>query len=206
MLSPRILAAAIGCPLTRAQLWARDLDAAMRRWLIDTPQRQAAFLAQIAHESDRLFSVVESTSYTTPERIVAIFPRHFDNVEQAKPYVRNPMALANRVYANRMGNGDEASGDGWKYRGRGLIQITGHDNYLDCAKGINQPLLVAPQLLEQHEHAAASAAWYWSRHGCNELADAGEFRQITRAINGGMNGIDDRLALWGSCKKALGLI
>lgn len=205
VITPDVLVAAIGCQLAQAHLWAGFIDGAMRRWQINTPRRQAAFLAQIAHESNRLSRITESLYYTTPERLLLIFPRHFDNLSPASGYVRNPDALANRVYANRMGNGPSESGDGWRYRGRGLIQITGKNNYRACANGIGAPLLDQPDLLEQHGHAAESAAWYWTSHGCNALADADRFPEITKVINGGLNGMADRLALWTSAKKALGV-
>jgi putative chitinase len=117
--------------------------------------------------------------------------------------LRNSEKMANRVYAGRMGNGPEASGDGFRYRGRGLIQITGRDMYLRCGQALQLSLLDRPELLEQPEYAALSAAWYWWDRGLNELADAGLFDRITRVINGGNNGEADRRALWAVAKGVL---
>ncbi|MCO2453868.1 glycoside hydrolase family 19 protein, partial [Pseudomonas aeruginosa] len=116
---------------------------------------------------------------------------------------RNPRAIANNAYASRNGNGDEASGDGWRYRGRGLLQITGRANYRAAGAGLGQPLEQEPELLEQPEFAALSAAWWWASHGLNDLADRGEFAAITRRINGGTNGQAERLALWERAKRVL---
>ncbi|MCO2454033.1 glycoside hydrolase family 19 protein, partial [Pseudomonas aeruginosa] len=116
---------------------------------------------------------------------------------------RNPRAIANNAYASRNGNGDEASGDGWCYRGRGLLQITGRANYRAAGAGLGQPLEQEPELLEQPEWAAISAAWWWASHGLNDLADRGEFAAITRRINGGTNGQAERLALWERAKAVL---
>ncbi|HHG5650489.1 TPA: glycoside hydrolase family 19 protein, partial [Pseudomonas aeruginosa] len=116
---------------------------------------------------------------------------------------RHPQAIANNTYALRNGNGDEASGDGWRYRGRGLLQITGRSNYRAAGAGLGQPLEAEPELLEQPEWAALSAAWWWSTRGLNELADQGEFATITRRINGGLNGQAERLALWERAKAVL---
>lgn len=205
-MTPAQLAQAVKCPLALATAWAPHLDAAMAARAITTPARQAAFLAQVGVESARLSKVRESTFYTRADRLLAIFPHDFADLADAARYVGKPEACASRVYANQNGNGDEASGDGWKYRGRGLIQITGRDNYAACSVGLfGRPdhLLDTPYILEQYPYAADSAAWYWHSHGCNELADAGDFRSITRRINGGLIAYNERLALLQSATTAL---
>lgn len=111
-----------------------------------------------------------------------------------------PEAIANNTYANRNGNGNESSGDGWRFRGRGLLQITGK-NYQAAGSGLSLPLEAEPELLEQPEHAARSSAWWWAAHGLNGLADSGSFALITRTINGGMNGQDERVELWGAPRR-----
>lgn len=205
-MTPAQLAQAVKCPLKVATTWAPHLDSAMAARAITTPARQAAFLAQIGVESARLSQVRESTFYTRADRLLAIFPRDFIDLADAARYVGKPEACASRIYANQNGNGDEASGDGWKYRGRGLIQITGRANYADCSAGLfgsPDALLDKPYILEQYHYAAESAAWYWHTYGCNELADAGDFRAITRRINGGLTAYHERLALFQAATTAL---
>lgn len=172
---PEQLATAIDCRLTRAALWAPHLDAAMVEYGIDTPARQAAFLAQVAHESGRLVYVKELWGPTN----------------------------AQKRYEFREDMGNTEIGDGFKYRGRGLIQVTGRANYRQCGAALGLPLEDHPEQLEQFKYAAQSAAWFWMSRGLNELADRGDFRAITRKINGGFNGYDDRLALWKSAQGVL---
>lgn len=184
---------------------------AMIRYGITTKVRQAAFLAQVGHESQGMTRMQENLNYgakglaaTWPSRY-AVDPKARTKTPNAlaQRLQRNPVAIANNAYANRMGNGSEDSDEGWKYRGRGLIQITGKTNYSRAANALGLPLVDHPELLEDFEHAALSAAWWWSDHGLNELADRGEFEKITRKINGGLTGYDDRVALWGDVKEAL---
>lgn len=180
------------------------LNAAMERFGVVTPERQAAFLAQVGFESGNLACLAENLTYSHADRIVAVFPTHVTAAE-APSFVQQPIALANRVYAGRNGNGDEASGDGWKYRGRGLIQLTGRANYAQASQAIysDQRLIIAPETLEQPDGAALSAGWYWERHALNELADEGDFRAITKAVNGGFGGYNERAALWATAKEVL---
>lgn len=183
------------------------LNRAMTRFKIDTPARRAAFLAQIGHESSHMRCLVEKLNYSAVG-LSTTWPNRFRGADgkpnaRAKALEHQPQAIANQVYADRNGNGPEASGDGWLFRGRGLIQITGRGNYRACAKGVGVPLEEFPEFLEQPEWAALSAAWYWSTNGLNELADAGQFEQITRRINGGTHGQPERLALWQTGKEVL---
>lgn len=183
-------------------LYKGPLNTAMEEFGITTKPRIAAFLAQIGHESASLSKVVESTYYKDPARLLAIFPMDFDDLEDARGYVRNPENCANRIYANQNWNGDEASGDGLKYRGRVLIQVTGRVNYKECGEGIGVDLIEVPELLEEPLQACRSAAWFWKSRGCNELADTGNFGAITKKINGGYNGQKERITLYASAKKA----
>ena len=190
-----------GC--TDPATWAPALNVAMARFDIASSGRMAAFLAQIAHESGQLSHLSENLNYSA-QRLMQVWPKRFPTMEKAKQYERNPERLANNVYAGRLGNGDEASGDGWSYRGRGLIQLTGRDNYRAAAKGIELPLENEPDLLLQPGPAALSAAWFWKAHGLNELADANaDFGTITKRINGGTVGLNERLAFWDRAKDVL---
>ncbi len=184
---------AAGIAPSQARAWADPMAAAAARFGINTPVRQAAWVSQCAHESGGFVHVEENLFYSTPERIRAIFPTRVPSLDVAASLARNPQALANRVYSNKNGNGDESSGDGWRYRGRGLIQLTGRANYMAAEAAINAPYKSQPELVAQPVHAAMTAAWYWAAHGCNELADASNVEAITRAINGpAMAGLADR--------------
>jgi putative chitinase len=176
----------------------------LERFHVTNLERLAAFVAQIAHESGFL-PVRENLMYTNPVRLARIFPSSF-SVVSAMRYVGNPRAIANRAYANRLGNGSEASGDGWKYRGGGLIQITGKDNYkaLSLATGIDY--VKNSDLITQLEGSVISALWWWDAHGLNALADQKAFSKITRIINGpAMLGEADRERRWKLARAALGL-
>lgn len=196
-----------------AGVFVPALNRAMARFDIGSPVRQAAFLAQTGHESGHLTKLSESLYYKDAERVAQLFKYGFDRncngrvdpaeVEDAKAYLRNSEKMGNRVYADRMGNGPEASGDGYRYRARGALGITGRDMYRLCGQALGLPLLDEPELLERPEFAALSAAWYWWDRGLNELADAGLFDRITRVINGGNNGEADRRALWAVAKGVL---
>jgi putative chitinase len=185
----------------------------MARYEINTPTRQAAFIAQVGHESGQLRKLTEDLYYKDAERVARLFKYGFDlnhngvvdpaEVEFAKGYVCKPEKLANRAYGGRFGNGNEASGDGWRFRARGLIGITFRDNYRIAGVAMGLPLLEHPELLEQPEYAAYSAAWFWWDRGLNELADAGLFDRISRVVNGGGNGAQERRDLWAQAKGVL---
>jgi putative chitinase len=165
----------------QAGVFITPLNSAMIRYNINTSKRIAAFLAQIGHESGQLQ-----------------FGRELGNEQYLSKYDTGALAI-------RLGNTPEADGDGQKYRGRGLIQITGRDNYLQCSLGLfgDDRLVFVPQLLEQPQWAAESAAWFWEQNGLNELADRDQFNSITRRINGGLNGLQDRLQLWARARAVL---
>lgn len=177
-LTPHILAACTGATVETAAKWLPWISAALSAWGIDTPQRVAMFLAQCGVESNGLLKTEENMNYSA-KRLLQVFPSHF-TVAQAGQYANRPRAIANRVYANRLGNGNEASGDGWRHRGMGLIQLTGkteQEEYMRAA-GITDPALIS-----QPMHAANSAGWYWSKRKLNKFADAGNCNGCTRAIN-----------------------
>jgi putative chitinase len=181
--------------------------AACERAIATSPARLAAFLAQIAHESAELARTVENLNYSAAG-LRKTWPSRFPTLALAEVYARKPMAIANKVYADRLGNGPEASGDGWRFRGRGLIQLTGRSNYRAAALALGLPLEGEPELLEQPGPASRSAAWYWQDRGLNELADAGigeAFANITRRINGGLTGHAERVRYWARAKQALGV-
>src|SRR5262245_47642405 len=180
------------------------LDAAMTRFEIQGPTRQAAFLAQLAHESGELRHWSESLNYSWP-RLRQVLPRYFKTDADPQTFDRQDVRIANRVYGGRMGNGPEESGDGWRYRGRGPIQLTGKDNYRACGTGLGLDLVARPELLETPATGCLAAAWFWVKNGLNALADAGDFAGITRRINGGLVGLDERRAFWERAKDVLGV-
>lgn len=183
--------------------WAAALGAAMAEWRINTPEREAAFLAQVAHESGQLRTLQENLYYSA-EGIRNTWPRRFD-LDTALAYAHLPARIGNRAYADRMGNGDEASGDGFRFRGRGPIQITGRELYTACGLALGMDLLAEPERLLETGPGARSAAWLWDRKGLNALADAGDLQAITRRINGGLNGYADRVAYHKRALIALGI-
>lgn len=170
---------------------------------INTPLRLAHFMAQIEHESG--FKAVSENLNYSKEGLLNTFGKYFtkdvivDDVQKlgtATLYARQPQKIANKVYANRMGNGDENSGDGWKYRGRGFIQITGKDNYTMLSKDTRIDFVNNPDLLLTEANSLISALWYWNKHMINLLADKNDIKAITRTINGGYNGINERTDLF----------
>lgn len=169
--------------MTVPQGFKQALDEACARFQI-IGKRKAAFLAHCEVESASFTRLEENLFYTTPERILQVFPSKVKSLVAAKLLTRNPKALANVVYAGRLGNGPAASGDGWKYAGKGLFQLTGKDNYAEASKALQQPYVEKPELLLEPKHAALTAAWFWHKSGCNEAIDRGDFGTTTRRING----------------------
>lgn len=162
---------------------------------VNTHLRLSHFFAQIQHESG-LKPIEENLRYTS-KRLLQVFPKYFKTSVQSDAYSMQPQKIANRVYSNRMGNGDESSGDGWKYRGRGFIQLTGKNNYTALTKwananGINADYVKNPDLLLTEADALISALWYWDVNNINRLADRDSIEAVTKAINGGLNGLNDR--------------
>lgn len=183
--------------------FSSPLAVAAAEFGIATSRQIAAWLAQLAHESAQLGHVAENLNYSATG-LLGNFKKYFSE-EEAYSFAHRPEAIANRVYANRMGNGPETGGDGWKFRGRGLIQITGRENYRLCGSAIALDLLAHPEALEQDEPAACSAAWFWWQRGLNALADRDDVEGITRRINGGINGLAERKAFHARALKAMGL-
>ena len=196
------------------------LNTAMSRYQIVGQKRMAAFIAQVGHESGHLARLVENLNYSA-DGLANTWPSRYAEPDGKGEYVkvqvsgkvrnkpntlalsvdRKPEQIANIVYGNRMGNTEQ--GDGWKYRGRGLIQITGKNNYRACGDALGLDLITQPELLEKPQHACMSAAWFWATNGLNTLADAGKFDAITQRINGGQNGSADRQALYARALKVL---
>lgn len=189
----------------RAALFVPALNAHLPQFSIDTPRRVAAFLAQAAHESAEFERLIESLNYSSAERIREVFGTDIKTVTEARRFVRRPQELANRVYARQNGNGDVASGDGWRYRGRGIFQLTGRANYRLCGKALGLDLETSPDLLLEPENAVASACWFWGWRGLNDAADRGDLRRMTRLINGGLNGLAERNAYYQRALVALGV-
>jgi putative chitinase len=162
----------------------------------------AAFLAQVAHESGGFNFVRENLNYSAAA-LNKVFKKYFPTLASAQPYARKPEKIANKVYANRMKNGPESSGDGWKFRGRGLIQLTGRDNYTKFAASIDKSIDEAIAYLETPEGAVASAGWFWDVNKLNVYCDENDFVGLTRRINGGTNGLADRRHHYDLALKAL---
>lgn len=202
-MTPALLDACTGCGMEIATQRANDLTVTMNRAEITTPLRQAAFLAQVAHESGGFTCMVEDTNYSA-EQMVEFFPDQFDAATAAM-YVGRPIAIANRAYANRDGNGDEMSGDGYKYRGRYDMQITGKDDYAAASPYVGVDLVANPGALLGTPNVSLTAGWEWTRSGLNVLADHQDFRAITQKINGGQIGAADREMLYARARAALGL-
>ena len=179
-----------------------DLVEVMDFYDINTPKRMAAFLAQCAHESGNFRTVKENLNYKA-EGLRKIFPKYFQDVDPTD-YAHNPQKIANRVYANRMGNGDEASGDGFDFCGRGLIQVTGRTNYQTCSDWLEVDFLDDTTWLETPEGACWSAGWFWDSRELNTLADKGDIKTITKRINGGFIGLEDRTEHYETALEALG--
>lgn len=173
--------------------WADPLVEVFQRFGIDTPIRQAAFIGQCAHESAN-FKVLEENLNYSAEALMRVWPGRFPTLDVAKQYARDPEKIANKVYGGRMGNGPEESGDGWLYHGRGLIQLTGKDNYMLAGDSLRQDFIYSPDLILAPRWAALTAGWYWSKRNLNKEADANDFVGMTKKINGGTIGLDDRIA------------
>ena len=191
--------------------WVDPLNAALDRFGLVEADQLAAFLAQVALESAEFNRLEENLNYSA-ERLCQVWPKRFPNIAIAQPYARNPQQLAQLVYGKRASLGNETAEDGWRYRGRGLIQITGKANYAACAKGIDDPLLLTcPERLQTKTVAALSAVWYWFQnprisilaHDAPDDDDEADFVSITRLVNGATTGLADRQVYWERAKKVL---
>jgi putative chitinase len=175
-------------PLLPESIFNR-LPEVISRYQINTPKRLAHFLSQCGHESGGFKAFSENLNYSA-EGLLKTFPKYF-NAETAAAYARKPERIANRVYANRMSNGNEESGDGWKFRGRGCIQLTGRANYTAYDQAVPENVLVNPDLVAG-AMALDSAGWFWRTNGLNQIADTGDVTAVTKRVNGGTHGLADR--------------
>ena len=171
-----------------------NFDKFLPQYEINTPKRRAAFMAQCHHESEG-FTVIEENLNYSSHALLVTWPEHF-TFEQSRDYARQPVKIANRAYANRNGNGDEASGDGWMFRGRGLIQTTGRSNYAAFAAFKGLSLLDATTYLSTADGAIESALFFWKTHRLNAYADVEDIKGMTKIINGGYNGLTERETLY----------
>jgi putative chitinase len=205
---------AAGVKQATAEKWVDAVAAACQEFGIKTPQRIAGFLSQCAHESGGFERLQENLNYSA-DGMAGIWPKRFavmgpdgkpakkDGKNQPNKFAlalhRKPEMIANVVYSSRMGNGPTESGEGWLYRGRGLKQLTGKDNHRACSAGLGVDLVANPDLLLEPIYAARSAAWFWATNNCNKFADAGDIEGLTKKINGGLIGIEDRKKRYNAC-------
>ena len=172
--------------------WHNALSQLLPDYEINTAKRIASFVAQCAHESGSFVFLTENLNYKA-ESLMKVFPKYFKDMATAKAYEKQPEKIANKIYADRMGNGAEASGDGWRYRGRGLIQLTGKTNYTWFAASLEISPEEAAEYTQTFEGAAQSACWFWETNKLNQFADSGDIVTMTKRINGGTIGLDDRI-------------
>ena len=171
--------------------WVDALNETFQKFGINTPRQRADFIGQCSHECGN-FKVLEENLNYRAETLMKLWPKRF-NPSNVNDYARNPKKIANMVYSNRMGNRDEASGDGYRFRGRGCIQLTGYANYFHASKSCGVDFHKEPELVATPRYAAMTAGWFWSTHNCNELAESANWTALTKKINGGTIGLDDRI-------------
>ena len=172
--------------------WVSALNETFDRFGISSALQQAAFIGQCGHECGH-FKILEENLNYRAETLMKLWPKRFPTKEIADQYARQPRKIANKVYADRMGNRDEASGDGFRFRGRGCIQLTGHANYFHASKALGVDFVANPDLVATPQYAALTAGWFWSTHDCNRLAQASEWTALTKKINGGTIGLQERI-------------
>lgn len=181
--------------LTRLHIdvkWVDPLNETFERFGITTKNQQACFIGQCSHESGNFKLLEENLNYKAAT-LMRIWPKRFPTLEIANQYAGQPRLIANKVYSGRMGNRDEASNDGWMMRGRGLVQLTGADNYHHASKALGVDLVTQPDLVATPKYAAMTAGWFWSTHKCNPPAEALDHQRLTKIINGGSIGLDARI-------------
>ena len=181
--------------------WLEPLNVTFLKYDINTPKRQAAFIGQCAHESNNFKTLEENLNYR-PETLMKVWPSRFPDLQTADKYAHNPQLLANKVYAGRLGNNQE--NDGYAFRGRGLVQLTGREAYVNCGNALGIDLVNQPNLLADPMYACLSAGWFWNKKGLNALADSKDYDIMTKRINGGLNGLDDRKAKIAKALSVLG--
>jgi putative chitinase len=183
--------------------WLEPLKETFEKYGINTEKRQAAFIGQCMHESGGFKLLEENLNYSA-KALMATWPSRFPTEEMANQYARNPEKIANKVYGGRMGNADESSGEGWKYRGRGIKQLTGKENYQRCSEALGVDLVENPDLLLDPKYATLSAGWFWNKHNLNDLADKSDIETMTKRINGGLLGLDARKVAIAKAESILG--
>ena len=172
--------------------WVDALNETFSRFNITTNNQKAMFIGQCGHECGNFRILEENLNYKAAT-LMRLWPRRFPTLEKANEYSGNAKKIANSVYSLRMGNRDETSGDGYRFRGRGCIQLTGHSNYFHAGKALGVDFVMEPNLVATPKFAALTAGWFWSTHNCNAPADALDYTKVTRIINGGTIGLDDRI-------------
>lgn len=172
--------------------WLKPLNDTFAKYGMDTAVRQAAFIGQCGHESNSFKTLEEGLNYSAA-RLMAVWPSRFPSLEVANQYANNPEKLANKVYGGRADLGNTEDGDGFKFHGRGLVQLTGRSNVTVCGEALGQPFAEHPELLLEPEWACMSAGWFWNKKGLNALADSESWELMTKRINGGLNGLSDRI-------------
>ena len=173
--------------------WSEPLTTAFTTFGMNDVNKQAAFIGQCSHECNHFKTLEENLNYR-PETLQKLFGHKF-KPDEISVYAHNPEKIANRIYSNRMGNRDESSGDGWRFHGRGCIQLTGHDNYYHFGQAVGQDMVMKPEQVASPMYAALSAGWFWKTHGCNDLAEVKNWEGLTKRINGGTFGLQERIAL-----------
>jgi putative chitinase len=184
--------------------WHSAMERCLPDYDINTPQRVAAFMAQCGHESGNFKFLKENLKYRAAS-LTKVWPKYFPNMDIANQYAGNEEKIANRAYAGRMGNGPEESGDGWRFCGRGLIQLTGRNNYQNFADSIETDINDIPAYLATFEGAVQSACWFWETNKLNQWADKGDMLTLTKRINGGTLGLDDRIKHYQHALHVMGL-
>lgn len=180
--------------------WSEPLTTTFVKFGMTTPKEQASFIGQASHESGHFRLLEENLNYRA-ETLMKLWPKRFPTMDEANKYAKQPEKIANHIYSNRMGNRDEASGDGFRFRGRGLFQLTGHDNYWHAGQALGQDFVMKPDLVATPMFAALSAGWFWQTHGCKSLVDNPEL--LCKRINGGLIGLDDRIKQTANCLSIL---
>ena len=173
-------------------VWVDALNETFQRFNILTPIQQASFIGQCGHECGNFRILEENLNYRA-ETLMKLWKSRFPTIEVANEYAKNPKKIANKVYANRMGNRDESSEDGYRFRGRGCIQLTGHANYFHAGQACGEDFVMQPDLVATPRYAAMTAGWFWDTHKLNQYADRQDFLMMTKKINGGTIGLDDRI-------------
>ena len=172
--------------------WVDPLNETFQRFGISTLNQQASFIGQCGHECGHFRILEENLNYRAAT-LMKLWPKRFPTLEIANAYSGNPKKIANSVYSSRMGNRDEASGDGFRFRGRGIIQLTGHSSYFHAGKALGVDFVANPDLVSSPQYAALTGGWFWDTHKLNEPANALDYGRVTKLINGGLIGQDDRI-------------